>query len=159
MFTLVAIFCLNFLYPIYLYLKERTALVAYRYEGGYDPSFNTRIYFQKQVIESIKNGSIKEIAFGHGTEYSRLMILRMNGGDYLPHNDFLRILNDFGVVGFLLFLVMLCSIAIRNITTCCIVLLYLIAFYHNMVYNFFLLLIAMAFLNFDENDSKGHANE
>src|SRR5690606_2709961 len=136
------------------YLMKTTDIISYRYEGSFDPSFVTRNHFQNIVLNSWSNASFPEKLFGQGTEYSRLLILQADGEDYLPHNDFLRLLNDHGIVGFAIFMMLIILLGVRNKTTFCLTLLYLLSFYHNMVFNFFLLFGILTFLNQRDRQSQ-----
>jgi len=150
----MAVLALNLTYPLYSYLMKTTDIISYRYEGSFDPSFVTRNHFQNIVLNSWSNASFPEKLFGQGTEYSRLLILQADGEDYLPHNDFLRLLNDHGIVGFAIFMMLIILLGVRNKTTFCLTLLYLLSFYHNMVFNFFLLFGILTFLNQRDRQSQ-----
>lgn len=154
MVLILAVLALNLTYPLYSYLMGRTDIISYRYEGNFDPSFVTRTHFQDVVLNSWSKASIPEKIFGQGTEYSRLLILRSDGGDFLPHNDFLRILNDYGIAGFATFMILIVLLGVRNKTTFCLTLLYLLSFYHNMVFSFFLFFGILLFLNQRDRQSQ-----
>jgi hypothetical protein len=141
----VYIFCLNMLYPIYTYLVTfefgKTTLVSSRYGSGHDSSFGLRNYLNYLTYEEFYDASFWEKMFGSGTEHARKLIIEKLKYDLFTHNDFIRFAYDFGLVATILFLVFLYRISIRNYISFMLLLLYLFSFYHNMIYDFFLISI------------------
>lgn len=141
---LVYIFCLNMLYPIYSYLVTfefgKSALVTTRYEDGRDSSFGLRNYLNSITYqEFIYKTDLAEKLFGKGTEQSRKMIIKKLKYDLFTHNDFIRFTYDFGIICTLLFLLFLYRVSLNNYIAFILLLLYLFSFYHNMIYDFFLI--------------------
>lgn len=144
--VLVYIFCLNMLYPIYSFLVQfefgKKSLVSSRYESGRDSSFGLRNHINDLVYnEYLNKTSVSEKIFGKGSEESRIMVFEKIKFDIFPHNDFIRLAYDFGIIFTALFLIFLYRISRINNVAFLILLLYLFSFYHNMVYDFFLISI------------------
>ena len=135
-----------FIYPLYNILVEWFPnLVTSRYEGKTDTSFGLRNYLFLESKKYFLEGNLVEIIFGRGNEYARKFIHQLMSIDYMPHNDYLRILIDWGIFGFLIFSLLLYKLAIKNVYTLFISLTYMILFYSNMIFNLFLLSILMLF--------------
>lgn len=144
--VLVYIFCLNMLYPIYSFLVQfdfgKKSLVSSRYESGRDSSFGLRNHINYLVYnEYLNKTSVGEKLFGKGSEEARKLVLKKIKYDIFPHNDFIRLAYDFGIICTILFLIFLYRISRINNVSFLILLLYLFSFYHNMVYDFFLISI------------------
>ena len=130
---------LFFLYEVYeivvIYFPE---LITLRYEDARDASFGLRYYLYLMVEADFNSGTVWEMIFGKGNEYSRLLVEKQIGQDIYPHNDFIRLMNDWGIVGCSLYMIFIYRISIVNRTSLLISLLYLILFYSNLVFNLFL---------------------
>lgn len=153
----IYIICLNSLYPIYsLLIKSeagQSSLVSSRYEDGRDASFGLRNYLNDFTYEEyISNSTTFQKLFGKGTEASRKVIISKMDMDALPHNDFIRFTMDFGLVASFLFLIFLYRIARKNSVSFVLLLLYLFSFYHNMIYDFFLIALIIYFGNVEEKE-------
>jgi hypothetical protein len=147
------IILLSLAYPIYFSLIESyPQIVEYRYESGRDASFGLRYALFNTVYKEWLTSDIRNIFFGNGMEASRLLIIDRHKLDLLPHNDFIRILYDFGVLGSLSILFLFIKLFNKNMITFQLGILYLVSFYHNMVYNFFLISLILIFWNFKEDD-------
>lgn len=147
---LVFFLILFFMYPIYsLVIDYFPELITLRYEDGRDASFGLRNYLYLEIEAEFYRGNYLELFFGKGNEYSRLYIEKIMEQDIYPHNDFLRILNDWGLFGSIVFFIYLYRISKKNITTLMISLSYLILFYSNMIFNLFIIsiLILTSFQN------------
>ena len=130
---------LFFLYEVYevvvIYFPE---LITLRYEDARDASFGLRYYLYLMVEADFNSGTVWEMIFGKGNEHSRLLVERLLGQDIYPHNDFIRLMNDWGILGCSLYMIFLFRISTKNKTSLLISLLYLILFYSNLVFNLFL---------------------
>lgn len=156
---LVYIFCLNMLYPIYTYLVTfdfgKTALVSTRYEDGRDSSFGLRNYLNNITYqEYIYETDLTEKLFGKGTEQARKMIIKKLKYDLFTHNDFIRFTYDFGLICALLFIVFLYRVSLKNYISFILLLLYFFAFYHNMIYDFFMISLLMYYAAIEKNSQK-----
>ena len=69
----------------------------------------------------------------------------------MPHNDFLRILTDWGAIGLLLFMLLFYKLSTKDTTTLFISLVYLLLFYSNMVFNLFLISLLIIFYSKSED--------
>src|SRR5690606_14632303 len=87
------------------------------------------------------NGSIWEMLFGKGNEYSRLLVYERFSQDLFPHNDFIRIIIDWGIIGGGAFFYFLYRLSKRNLTALFISILYMILFYSNMIFNLYIISI------------------
>ncbi len=141
---------LNAAYPIYDFvIKKHPEVIEFRYSSGRDASFNLRYSLNNTIARALKESSTTEIFFGHGVEASRLLIKRRFGLDLLPHNDFIRILYDFGILGVFLFFVVFMIVAMKNEITYMLGFVYLLSFYHNMIYNFFVIALMILFYKYN----------
>lgn len=135
---------LFFLYAVYRGVVEFfPELITLRYEDGRDASFGLRYYLFELLTNDYFSGSTFEMLLGKGNEYSRLLVEADRGLDLYPHNDFYRLMNDWGALGAVLFFIFLYRIAGKNRTVLMISLLYLILFYSNMVYNLFMVSVLL----------------
>jgi len=139
-----AVVILFFIYPLYgVVVDYFPQLVSLRYQDGRDASFGLRYHLYNINIQEYFNGNWAQMLFGRGNEFSRLFVLEKMGGDLFPHNDFVRILLDWGAIGLITFLFILYKIAITNRTVLMISLVYLVLFYSNMVFSLFIISILM----------------
>lgn len=155
--VLIYLVSLNLLYPIYNYIIQsefgKSSLVTTRYESGRDASFGLRNYLNSFVyIDYMKNSTLPEKILGRGSEMSRMILINKMGQDVLPHNDFIRFTLDFGLLATIVFIVFLYRIARKNYVSLILLLLYLFSFYHNMIYDFFLIALIVYFSNINVNE-------
>jgi hypothetical protein len=135
---------LFFLYGVYRAVVEFfPELITLRYEDGRDASFGLRYYLFELLTNDYFSGSTYEMILGKGNEYSRQLVEADRGLDLFPHNDFYRLMTDWGALGAMLFFVFFYRISGKNRTALMISLLYLILFYSNMVYNLFMVSILL----------------
>lgn len=135
------IVCLNLLYPIYSYYTLESSnnnIFASRYQDNRDASFGLRIVLTYSALEVLSDSSSYQILFGHGMCYTRELIIRIFEDDILLHNDFLRLLIDYGLVFTLMYILLIIKLALKNNISYMLVMLYFLSFYHNMVYSFYL---------------------
>jgi len=135
------------IYPLYGVVTNMfPSLVSIRYEeGSKDKSFGLRLYLNEKLSEDYKDGTITQKLFGKGNEYSRNLVKSEFNADIFPHNDFWRIITDWGIIGFLLFMCFLYILAVKNIDTFYISLIYILLFYSNMVFNIFMMSLLIIF--------------
>jgi hypothetical protein len=136
---------LNLVYPAYKILSKETNVAELRYEDGRDASFELRYALYSNVLQDFMEGSLPEKLLGRGAENSRLLILRNFEEDHMPHNDFIRVLNDYGIIWFLLFFILMFKLSISSKISCVLMTLYLLSFYHNMIFNLYLILLILLF--------------
>lgn len=130
-----------FVYPIYQYILDAgyfKSFLMMRYSDGRDASFGMRYYLHSLSFDLFIKADWMEKLFGQGSEFSRLYILNLTGEDSYSHNDFLRLLIDFGAVFTVLFVGIMARIALKSRLSTVLFILYLSSFYHNMVFDFFL---------------------
>ena len=141
------------IYPLYeQVVKTFPSLVTLRYEDNRDASFGLRYFVYKKLITEYSEGSFTEKTFGKGNEYSRTYIKDLFQFDLMPHNDFIRILIDWGLIGLLMFIGFLYKISTKNKETCFLSIVYMLLFYSNMIFNFFLISILIIFYFADKDD-------
>ncbi len=135
------IIILNLIYPTYQYFSENSDnnMFAQRYEDGRDASFGLRYKMYLTIIEEIENSTVQELILGKGSAYSRQIIIQEFNSDLLPHNDFVRFLLDFGLLASCLYIIFIFWLAIQNNLSVMLAMLYFLAFYHNMIYSYYLI--------------------
>jgi len=138
-YFLIAILFIILFYPIYEYVK-----IYYEINSGRnnaDASDNTRIFYSLKIISEIK---INEIYFwfGHGAN-SSLSLIGFN--NIKPHNDFLRLLYDYGIIFSISYLIFLYRLFYINIYMAFMIIVYMFSFYHNMVFDLYTLILIMMF--------------
>ncbi|HEY0655297.1 MAG TPA: O-antigen ligase family protein [Chryseosolibacter sp.] len=143
------ILALNMIYPLYaVFSEESNVITTYRYEDGRDASFELRYSLFKTVYSHFKSLSLPEKIFGAGPEKARHLIIQTYDYDHMPHQDFVRLLYDFGIAGVSLFVILLVRNALRNEVSFCLTFLYFISFFHNMVYNLLIVLLILFFSSY-----------
>lgn len=142
------------IYPLYdLVIKWFPVLVSMRYEDQRDASFGLRYFVFKKMNKEYSEGTFIEKSIGKGNEYSRSYINDLFGFDLMPHNDFVRLLTDWGLVGVFLFLFFLYKVSVRHRTVCYVSIVYLLLFYSNMVFNIFLISLILIFYQNQSNQN------
>ena len=147
-FVLFNIFFVS-VYPIYSVLIKTEfvqSILKVRYDGStVDSSFNSRSGFNDVGRESLFDGSILQILFGKGAGFTRTLMIEHYNEPLLMHNDYLRLSLDYGVIFTIIFLVFLYNVSKNNNLAFLTVLLYLLTFYHNMVYSLYFISIIIIF--------------
>ena len=138
--TFAAFYAVTLLiYPLYNRVVEWfPSLLTLRYGRQEDTSFSLRNYLFLESEKEYFSGSILQMLFGRGNEYSRNFVMDLMDIDLMPHNDYMRILIDWGLIGFLVFSLLLFVLAIKNNYTLLLCLVYMILFYSNTVFNIYL---------------------
>lgn len=134
-------------YPMYNKVVEFFPnLVNIRYEeGSKDKSFGLRLYLHKRLWDDYKQGTLKEKVLGKGNEYSRNFVAGIFKFDIFPHNDFLRLLADWGIIGIGLFLFLLYKYGTSNEDSFYLCFVYIVLFYSNLIFNLFLISLIIIF--------------
>lgn len=134
-------------YPLYDRMTDLFPyLVTIRYdEGSKDKSLGLRLYLNNVVYEDYKSGTVTQKLLGKGNEHSRNLVQNIFKFDIMPHNDFWRLLNDWGLLGLILFLVFLYRMSTVNKNVLYVSLIYILLFYSNMVFNTFIISILIIF--------------
>lgn len=140
------------IYPLYEQaVKTFPSLVSLRYDDNRDASYGLRYFLYSKMKEVYFSGDLKEKLIGRGNEFSRAYVKSLLGRDLMPHNDFLRILVDWGAIGLLLFMLLFYKLSTKDTTTLFISLVYLLLFYSNMVFNLFLISLLIIFYSKSED--------
>ncbi|MBA4745339.1 MAG: hypothetical protein H2058_08775 [Muricauda sp.] len=149
---LIFFLILFFVYSLYgIVVENYPELITLRYKDARDASFGLRYRLYQIVEENFFLGNKWEILFGKGNEYSRNLIIEKIGLDIFPHNDFIRLINDWGILGAGIFFVLLYRLALKNITSLLIALLYIVLWYSNMIFNLYLVSILIISSFYHEN--------
>lgn len=135
---LVITLILLFLYPAYKTVVDYFPnLVTMRYDKDDDKSYQLRYYLYSITQEDFLKQDLVNTFLGQGNEHSRLFVLNELGIDLYPHNDFIRIINDWGILGALLFFILIYRYGIKTKISLMVAILYLIQFYSNLIFNLF----------------------
>ena len=140
MFVLL-IFTGIFFYPIY----EFTKINNFEARQNADDSDRTRLAYSALLLKEFQSSTITCKIFGNKANSSLSLI----GDDSIkPHNDFLRVVYDYGVLFLLLYIFILYYYYQSSTYMSFIIVIYIFSFYHNMIFDFFLLvyLIFMRFM-------------
>lgn len=131
-----------FLYPAYSIVTEYfPELVTIRYKKGEDRSYDLRFYLYRVTEDDFLKQDLEVQLFGQGNEHSRLLVKKILNEDIYPHNDFIRIISDWGILGALIFFLIIFRYAIKSRLAILVAIIYLIQFYSNLVFNLFLISI------------------
>lgn len=140
-------------YPLYGVVTSMfPSIVTIRYEeASQDKSLGLRVFLSKVVFEDYESGTLTEKILGKGNEHSRELVHERLKFDILPHNDFWRLLNDWGIVGMFLFFSLLYRMCVVNRSVFYIGLIYILLFYSNMVFNTFIISLLIIFYHDNQN--------
>lgn len=131
-------------YPLYAMVSKLGIFGLSRYDEV-DLSYEARAQFSNELLSSVSEGSWWNIIAGAGDGASRAEIITSFGYDYLPHNDFLLLLYDYGVLGLLTVMGTIIFLATRNTSTLVVGIVYITSFYHNMLYSYAFIILLMIF--------------
>lgn len=152
---LIFIVGLNLAYPLYNRIVERpNVITTFRYADGRDASFELRYELFAKVWQQYSSLTFSEKLLGKGPEASRILIKNSFGDDHMPHQDFMRLLYDFGLLGMSIFIFFIIQQAITNEVSYSLAYLYFVSFFHNMVFNLFVVLLLILFASISLNNSK-----
>jgi len=130
-----------FMYPVYELTKD-TMIETRRNASDSD---NTRLGYTVILVKEIQEASFIKKMFGNKANSS----LKLIGNNSIkPHNDFLRIIYDYGIIFFILYLFVIYYYFKRDYFLSFIIVIYLASFYHNMIFDLFMItyLIFMSFI-------------
>lgn len=149
---LITFIILLFLYPAYKVVVDYFPnLVTIRYQIGKDKSYDLRLYLYTITQDNFLMQPWETKILGQGNEHSRLLVKRNIGLDIYPHNDFIRLINDWGVLGGFLFFIFIFRYGVNSKIALMVAIIYLIQFYSNLVFNLFLISILMSISNLSGN--------
>lgn len=149
---LIFLIAIMSIYPLYdMVIRWFPVLVSMRYEDKRDASFGLRHFVFKKMNSEYSEGTLIEKTIGKGNEYSRVYIHDLFGFDLMPHNDFVRLLTDWGAIGLFLFLLFLYKVSVKDRDVFYISIVYLLLFYSNMVFNTFIISLLIIFYNSNQN--------
>lgn len=146
---------LLFVYPAYKVVVDYFPnLVTLRYEEGKDRSYDLRFYLYSITQEDFFKQDLKTKVLGQGNEHSRLFIKDKLSMDIFPHNDFIRVVSDWGLLGAFFFFLIIYRYGVRSKVALMIAIIYLIQFYSNLVFNMFLvsILVMVSTLSHSQED-------
>ena len=145
---MVILFFLLFFYPIYNFIK------LYYNAGIRDNSAssdNSRIIFSLKVFENLIESNYIQLLFGHGANKSLSLL---DSRDIMPHNDFLRIIYDYGIIFTVVFFKKIYYWFKKDRMISYIVLVYLTSFYHNMVFDLYIVTLIVCSKSVIQDDEK-----
>ena len=105
-----------------------------------DASINTRVFYSALLLEEIATSELRFLLFGHGSHSAISMIGDMK---IKPHNDFLRMLYDYGVLFFILFNFYIYKLFSQSKEYSFLIVIYYASFYHNMVFDLWLVVFML----------------
>jgi hypothetical protein len=141
---LATLLTMIFLYPAYKVVIEYfPELVTIRYKKGEDRSYDLRFYLYSLTQEDFLKQDFSSQILGQGNEHSRLLVKLKLNEDIYPHNDFIRVINDWGILGAIIFFIVIFRYGTRSKIALMIAIIYLIQFYSNLIFNLFLVSILM----------------
>ncbi|TDN55624.1 O-antigen ligase family protein [Scandinavium goeteborgense] len=135
--SIIALFSLS--YIVYSLITKYTDVFSLRYSGGDDKSYEARTIIQGHVLDEWQRSSFAQYLFGHGAESARNLLIDIYGFDIMPHNDFLKLLYDFGFIGFAIFIIAVSKYGKNGLLSLSLLAIYISAFYHNMAYSLFVI--------------------
>lgn len=146
---------LFFLYPAYqVLILYFPYIVTFRYEEGRDASFGLRYILYEHIYTSFINQDFIKKVFGSGNEFARTLIIEKTDLDLFPHNDFMRIILDWGIMGFIIFSFLVYKLSIKNKYVLYTVLMYALMFYSNMIFNLFFISLIVVLYKLNITDFK-----
>lgn len=123
-----------FIFPVLSLFSQYDVKIGSR--DLFDKSTSTRLLLIGNQVEEVKNYDLKTFFFGNGID-SNLEVGSIER-DHGQHNDFFLLLHDYGIIFCLLFLWFIVS-KVNDDRTYCISTVYFIGFFHNMIYDIFIL--------------------
>jgi hypothetical protein len=113
-------------------------------------SLFSRLYYYTTQYELLKAADLTNLLVGHGAGQSSYAgvtkLIGINTNKLSQHNDFFVLLYDFGLIMFLMIMGSILSLA-KSPRSYMMIIVYLLGFFHNMVYDYFLLfLIFMSYV-------------
>ena len=136
-----------FVYPLFSIAEKYVPFITNL--RGYEnkASFGLRYYLYKSLEIDFFNSKPAHLLFGKGAEKARETIYGIYNIDILPHNDFMRTLYDFGMLGLIILIIFTKSITQKSLRALILVMLTYVLFYSNMIYNFYLFTLIMIYYN------------
>lgn len=151
-YFILILLIVSLMYPLYQYVQSIYEVSSTR--GNAEASDSTRFFYSLKILSNIDFYNIS-FYFGHGTG-SAIDII---GHDNIkPHNDFLRIVYDYGIIFFIFFNTILYRFFIMNIHMAMMVIIYIFSFYHNMIFDSYSILL-IVFLSKFTNLHNSNTNE
>ncbi|HHP7240729.1 MAG TPA: O-antigen ligase family protein [Cyclobacteriaceae bacterium] len=150
LFVLSFLVVIIFTYPVYNFLTSTSIgdkIIESRYESGDDASARLRLMLFGTIVNEASTMNFSDHLMGLGSEHSRLLIEKEFLYDIQPHNDFIRIYVDFGIIFTVIFLSLYYRFSITSNQLALLFCLYLLSFFHNMIYNYYIPTLIFIFDN------------
>jgi len=150
LFVLSFLVVIIFTYPVYNLLTSTSIgdkIIESRYESGDDASARLRLMLFGTIVKEASTMNFSEHLMGLGAEHSRLLIEKEFLYDIQPHNDVIRIYVDFGIIFTVIFLSLYYRLSITSNQLALLFCLYLLSFFHNMIYNYYIPTLIFVFDN------------
>lgn len=152
LFIAILIFCIS-LYPVIILADSYIDLdITDRYEET-DYSTYTRLNYYQNQVNALSNQNVFSLFFGNGIDAAKEVGSSVLGREVDQHNDFFTLLFDYGIIFFILFLTMLFRL-VHSPLVLCVCSIYLFSFYHNMVFDIFLIFLIFLSNRIESEESK-----
>jgi hypothetical protein len=111
-----------------------------RYESNQrDDSTYTRLFYYNNQVNAMSESSLLRILYGYGIDDNgKVGVVKSGSASISQHNDFFVLLYDYGIIFSILFLCFLLY-KVNSAFSLVILLIYLTSFYHNMIYDYWLI--------------------
>jgi hypothetical protein len=115
-----------------------------RYADGTDYSYLTRLELKIKLLTLIREASFFQVLFGRGSGYTVGYLSHLEDLKILAHNDFLKIIIDWGIVFTFLFLSSLVHLFLKVRNAIIPLAIYVLSFYHNMMFDSYNIVLIFA---------------
>lgn len=143
---------------IYNFLSELGLnILTDRYAGGTDDSYLTRLSLKTEQLAILTKSNVFNLLFGHGNGYTISAINFSNVRDsyvMLPHNDFLKLLIDWGIIFTFAFLLLIINLFLQIKRPLAPLMLYVLSFSHNMMFDHFSLILLFSLYYISNKNDK-----
>lgn len=111
-----------------------------RYESNErDDSTYSRLFYYGNQIDALSKTTLSDFLYGHGVdENSKVGISHNTFNNISQHNDFFVLIYDYGAIFSLVFLYIILN-KVKSSFSLVMLLIYLTSFYHNMIYDYWLI--------------------
>ena len=137
--TIFLIVALLLLLPVAALFSDGLKIMNRYGEKEEDTSTMSRLYYYNNQIKSLSNFTYVDYIFGNGVDSSKKVnSVTKDSYEIDQHNDFFVLLYDYGAIIAGLFLYVL-IVKINSAFSFVFIMIYLTSFYHNMIYDFWLI--------------------
>ena len=98
-----------------------------------------RLFYYGNQIDALSKTTLSDFLYGHGVdENSKVGISHNTFNNISQHNDFFVLIYDYGAIFSLVFLYIILN-KVKSSFSLVMLLIYLTSFYHNMIYDYWLI--------------------